>query len=48
MTKHWLKDSIGLRLAIIALLTLILLIPAAMIQSLIQDANLDEMAQLMR
>ena len=37
MKKHWLKDSIGIRLAIIAFLTLILLIPAAMIQSLIRE-----------
>lgn len=37
MTKNWLKDSLGLRLAIIALFTLILLIPAAMIQSLIHE-----------
>ena len=37
MLKQGLKNSMGLRLGIIALLTLILLIPAAMIQSTIEE-----------
>jgi inner membrane protein len=35
ITKSWLKNSAGVRLLIIALLTLIMLIPASMVESLI-------------
>jgi len=37
MSGKWFKDSVGVRLFIIGILTLILLIPAAMIQSLISE-----------
>ena len=37
MLKNGLKNSMGLRLGIIALLTLLLLIPASMIQSTIEE-----------
>ena len=36
----WIRKSVGIRLAIIAFLTLIMLIPAAMIQSLIRERQL--------
>lgn len=40
-TKHWLKNSITLKLLVIGILVLVLLIPAEMIKSLINERNLN-------
>jgi len=40
-TKHWLKNSITLKLLVIGILVLVLLIPAEMIKSLINERSLN-------